>query len=90
MLRIPALGTVPWTPGLGRVSTGYEAQNSLLSALLKQLQALVIESTTQQQLAKIAAAAATTIAEHDTITNTVLTHSDNCQARPYARVRNAT
>jgi len=45
----------------------------------------VIESTTQQQLAKIAAAAATTIAEHDTITNTTLTHSDSCQAQPCAR-----
>ena len=70
MLRTLALGTLPWAPELGSVSTGYELPDSggytlpdsLPSALLQQLRALVIEfSTTQQQLANLIAAAAATI-----------------------------
>jgi len=86
---IPALGALPWAPERGHVSTGYELPNSLPSALLQQLQALVIEFSTQQQLAfeahLIAAARV-----HHTTTNTKPTNSANRQARPYARVSNAT
>jgi len=86
---IPALGALPWAPERGHVSTGYELPNSLPSASLQQLQALVIEFSTQQQLAfeahLIAAARV-----HHTTTNTMLTHPDNGQAQPYTRVSNAT
>jgi len=69
---IPALGALPWAPERRHVSTGYELPNSLPSASLQQLQALVIEFSTQQQLAfeaELIAAARV----HHTITNTKLT-----------------
>jgi len=47
---IPTLGVLPWAPDRGHVSTGYELPNSLPSTSLQQLQALVIEFSTQQQL----------------------------------------
>jgi len=86
---IPALGALPWAPQRGHVSTGYELPNSLPSASLQHLQALVIEFSTQQQLvfeAHVIAAARV----HHTTTNTKPTHPDNGQAQPYARVSNAT
>jgi len=66
-------------------STDCELLNFLPSALLQQLQAMVIEFSTQQQPAFEANFIATACVDH-----TKLTDSDNCQARPYARVSNAT
>ena len=92
---IPALGALPWALEQGSVSTGYELPDpggctlpdSLPSTSLQQLRAWVIEfSTVQQQFANlIAAAAATTVVKHDTITNTSPTQLDSCQAQPCAR-----
>jgi len=86
---IPDLGALPWAPERGHVSTGYELLNSLPSASLQQLQALVIEFSTQQQLALEAQLIAAARVHHTT-TNTKLTHPDNGQAQPYARVSDAT
>jgi len=56
--------------------------------LLQRRQALVDEFSTQQQLAFEAHLIATARVDHTT-TNTKLTHSDNIQARLYARVSKA-
>ena len=86
---IPALGVLPWAPERGYVSTGYELLNSLPSASLQQLQALVIEFSTQQRLAFEANLIAAARVHHIT-TNTKLTHPDNSQVKAYTRVSNAT
>jgi len=86
---IPAFGALPWAPERGHVSTGYELPNSLPSLSLQQLQALVIDFSTQQQLAFEAHLMAPAHVHHTT-TNTKLIHPDNGQAQLYARVSNAT
>jgi len=84
---VSALGVLSWAPQRGHVSTGYELLIYLPSALLQQLQALVIDFSRHQQLAH--EENLIPLIDHTT-TNTKLTHSENDKARLYARVSSAT